>query len=161
MKNCSLFLSLLIFLSHPLYSQTHGNMSASDSAHIMINTKDLKWMDGPPTLPKGAKFTVLEGNPSKEGMFTLRVTFPANYQVPPHWHPTEEHVTVIEGEFYMGGGEKFDEKKSMLLTPGGYATMPAKFVHFAFTKTPCTIQVHAMGPFVITYVNPADDPRKK
>jgi Domain of unknown function (DUF4437) len=162
MKKFPLFLSLLLFLCNSLYSQnSHGTSMAGDSGHIVINQKDLKWMDGPPTLPKGAKLAVLEGDPSKEGMFTLRLIFPANYQIAPHWHPTAEHVTVIEGEFYMGSGEKFDEKNAMMLTPGGYATMPTKFVHFAFTKAACIVQVHAMGPFAINYVNPADDPRKK
>lgn len=161
MKNFPLFLSVILFLYHPLYAQVSHTMGAGDTSHVMVNQKDLKWMDGPPTLPKGAKMVVLNGDPSKESMFTVRLTFPANYKISPHWHPTAEHVTVVEGEFYMGAGEKIDEKKSMMLSAGGYATMPAKFVHYAFTKAQCIVQVHAMGPFIINYVNPADDPSKK
>lgn len=163
MKKFPLFLSVILFLCHPVYAQTSHDMNskAGDTGHIVINQKDLTWMDGPATLPKGAKLAVLNGDPSKEGMFTLRLMFPANFKIAPHWHPTAEHVTVVEGEFYMGSGPNFDEKKSMMLSPGGYATMPAKFVHFAFAKTNCIVQVHAMGPFAINYVNSADDPRNK
>jgi hypothetical protein len=33
--------------------------------------------------------------------------------------------------------------------------------HYAFTKTGATVQIHMIGPFAITYVNPADDPSRK
>ncbi|HKO81401.1 MAG TPA: cupin domain-containing protein, partial [Chitinophagaceae bacterium] len=84
-----------------------------------------------------------------------------NYKIPPHWHPTMEHVTVLEGSFYMGTGEKFDEAKATELKTGGFSAIAAKTAHYAFSKDKCVIQVHAMGPFALTYINPADDPRKK
>jgi hypothetical protein len=133
----------------------------SHDDHSFINNKDLKWMDGPPGLPKGAKVVVLNGDPSKEGPFTIRASMPAGYKVPAHWHPTTENVTVIEGTLYMGMGEKLDESKGTALTAGGFASMPAKTGHFAFTKDAVIIQVHGIGPFAITYYNPADDPRTK
>ena len=61
----------------------------------------------------------------------------------------------------MGTADKIDEQKSTKLSPGGFAVMPAKMVHYAYTKAPVTIQVSAMGPFQIIYVNPADDPTGK
>jgi hypothetical protein len=160
----SLLLSMLSFFSIQLViAQDHSasNMQHSDSGHIAINKADLKWVDAPPSLPKGAKVAVLVGDPSKEGLFTMRLMFPENYKVAPHWHPTAEHITVIEGTFYMGSGEKFDEGKATQLQEEGYSVMPAEMRHYAFTKGNAVIQVHAMGPFAITYVNPADDPRPK
>ena len=80
----------------------------------------------------------------------------------PHWHPAVEHVTVISGTFYMGMGDKFKEKKAKKLTPGGFAAMEIGSRHYAFTKNePSIIQLHGMGPWGITYVNPKDDPRKQ
>lgn len=58
-------------------------------------------------------------------------------------------------------GEKLDETKTTALTAGGFTALPGKMGHFAFSKEGTVTQVHAMGPFAITYYNPADDPRTK
>lgn len=130
--------------------------------HAMVAPGTLTWKEGPPSLPKGAKFAVLEGNPSKSGEFTMRLKVPANYQIAPHWHPAIEHVTVISGSFYMGLGEKFDAAKARKMDVGGFAAMAVGSRHFAFTKDDSAIvQLHGMGPWGITYVNPTDDPRKE
>ncbi len=139
---------------------SHADMNGM-SKHIMLNETDLQWGDAPPSLPKGAKLTVLQGDPSKAEPFVIRAIFPSNYKVPAHWHPTTENVTVLKGSLYMGAGQKLDETNAMLIKIGGFASMPAKSPHYAFTKEGCTIQIHAMGPFVVNYINPADDPSKK
>lgn len=129
-------------------------------SHIMITGADLQWKDSPPSLPAGAKVAILEGDPSKPGAFTMRLKLPAGYRVPPHWHPTDEHVTVISGSFFMGMGEKFDEKSATQMPVGGFAMMVTGTRHFAFTREGTTIQLHGVGPWGINYVNPADDPRQ-
>jgi hypothetical protein len=135
--------------------------ATTPSGHVMVAPGDLKWGEGPPSLPAGSKAAVLEGDPAKPGLFTLRLQIPANYKIPAHWHPADEHVTVISGTFYMGMGDKLDESKAKPLAAGSFAHMPPKTNHFAFTRTEAVIQLHGMGPWGITYVNPADDPRKK
>ena len=134
---------------------------ASTSAHIMTAPKDLKWGDPPPVFEKGASFTVVSGDPGKEGPFVARMKMPAGYKINPHWHPTDEHVTVISGTFMLGMGEKFDKTTMTELPAGGYALLPAQMRHFAMAKTACIVQVHGIGPFTLTYVNPADDPSQK
>ena len=156
-----LLFSLAVLLSLTVTAQINSGTTMSHSDHSFINSKDLKWMDGPPGLPPGAKFAVLNGDPSKEGLFTLRAIFPANYKIPAHWHPTTENVTVLEGTLYMGMGEKLDESKATSLSAGGFTSLPANTGHFAFSKEGAVIQVHAMGPFAITYYNKTDDPRTK
>jgi hypothetical protein len=156
---------LIVFVSFRsgVYAQD-TNMVSDDMSmhkHVMINPSDLKWVDGPAALPKGVKVALLEGNPAEAGPYTIRVMFPANFEVRPHWHPTTEHVSVIKGTLYMGTQEKFDKAMAKPLSEGGFALMPAKFVHFVFTKEPVTIQLHGIGPFAITYVNKNDDPRNK
>ncbi|TCJ13605.1 DUF4437 domain-containing protein [Flaviaesturariibacter flavus] len=131
------------------------------SGHVMVNSANVKWMAGPPFLPAGVKMAVLEGDPSKEGPFTVRLMMPANYTIPPHTHPTIEHVTVIDGDFFMGAGKSLDRAGAMKLNRGGYAVMPANFAHYAFSQGRAQVQVHGMGPFAINYINPADDPRSK
>jgi quercetin dioxygenase-like cupin family protein len=87
---------------------------------------------------------------------------PANYEIRPHTHPAIEHVTVLEGELYFGMGEKFNKEMAKKLTVGSVAVMPQGHKHYAFTQDkPATIQLHGIGPWGITYVNPSDDPRRK
>jgi hypothetical protein len=86
---------------------------------------------------------------------------PAGYKVAPHWHPTDEFVTVLSGTFAMGMGEAYDESRLKDLSTGGYAAMPAEMRHFGLARTASVVQVHGMGPFASNYVNPADDPRRR
>ncbi|MEN3370404.1 MAG: hypothetical protein V7609_2547 [Verrucomicrobiota bacterium] len=134
--------------------------AAASSEHVMFAAADLKWADGPPALPAGAKIAVLQGDPGKAGPFTVRLQFPTGFKVPPHTHPTSEHVTVISGTLAMGKGPKFDEAAAHEMAAGSFSVMPAGMQHFAMCKSECIVQVHAMGPFEVKYVNPADDPRQ-
>ena len=165
MKKVFILSAVLVFGYLSLLSQqptaSNDMQHSSMSGHVMINASDFKWGDAPPALPKGPKVAVLSGDPAKEGPFTLRIMFPENYKVPPHWHPTIENVVVLEGTLYMGSGEKIDESKAMALTEGGYSSIPAKSPHYVYSKDKCTFQVNGIGPFEIVYINPADDPRKK
>src|SRR5438132_1257548 len=76
--------------------------------HVFVTPEMLKWGPGPRSLPPGAQVAALSGDPAKEGLFTIRIKFPDGYKVPPHWHPVDENVTVLQGTFMMGTGEKFD-----------------------------------------------------
>ena len=138
-------------------SSGHAGM-ASD--HMMATPDELKWVDVP-SLPPGAKLAVIQGPLNQAVPVTFRVKFPANYQLPAHWHPAIEHVTVISGAFNMGMGDKLDRAKTKALTAGAIAIMQPKTTHFAWTKDETIVQVHGMGPWGVTYVNPADDPRKQ
>jgi len=135
----------------------HGDVAGMASVETATKTK---WGEAPPNLPKGAKLSVLSGDPGKPGPFVLRLAAPANYRVAPHWHTNLESVTVISGTFYLGLGEKFDKKALHAYKAGGYFSLPGKTPHFAYTKTPTVVQVHGEGPLDLTYVNPDDDPQK-
>jgi anti-sigma factor ChrR (cupin superfamily) len=133
----------------------------ADDMKMPVNASQLKWGPGPEFLPKGAEVAVLSGDPAKDGLYVIRAKLPGGYRVPAHNHPTAEMVTVISGKFHLGMGDKLDEKKGTVLTAGGFAEAPAKMNHYAWTSGPTVIQVHGQGPFAITYVNAADDPRNK
>jgi quercetin dioxygenase-like cupin family protein len=115
-----------------------------------------------PAFPKGAQTVLLHGDPAKPGLFILRVKFPPNYVVPPHTHPGFETVTVLSGSMGSGMGEKADLTKGKMLKAGGMLALPANHAHYVWTADEETIiQVAAVGPFDLVYINPADDPRKK
>jgi hypothetical protein len=120
---------------------------------------EVKWKDGPASLPAGAIFAVLDGDPAKEGFFTMRLWLPDGFKIAPHWHPKVEHVTVISGTFNLGMGEKFDQSATREMPTGTFGFWAAGMRHFAWAKGDTVIQLHGIGPWMITYVNPADDPR--
>lgn len=125
-----------------------------------INARQLKWGPAPPVLPKGASFAVVSGDPSKDGLYVVRLKLPAGYRVAPHSHPTSEYITVLSGNFYLGMGDAFDAARGKPLTAGGFVEAPAQMNHYALATTPTVIQIHGQGPFQFTYVNPADDPSR-
>lgn len=119
------------------------------------------WGPAPAIFPAGAKMAVLAGDPSKAELFTVRLSMPNGYTIASHYHPTDEHITVISGTFLVGMGDKVDAKQTMTLHAGDFATAKAEQHHYAIARGRTVVQVHAIGPFVLTYVNPADDPTKK
>lgn len=141
-------------------SQASEEMAQAAEHRYFLPT-DIKWTDAPPAMPKGSKVAVLEGDLASPGPFTMRVMVPAGYKIPPHFHPGIEHVTVLSGSFFMAQGEKWDESKGHELTAGSFCYMAAGTRHYAWTKRPAVLQVHGMGPWGITYVNPTDDPRNQ
>jgi quercetin dioxygenase-like cupin family protein len=134
---------------------------AAKTPHVLVTAPEIKWGQPPPVFERDASFAVISGDPGKSGLFVVRLKMPAGYKIAPHWHPTDEHVTVLSGTFALGMGEKFDKTAAKEIAAGGYALLPAEMRHFAFAKTAATVQVHGMGPFALTYVNPADDPSKR
>ena len=141
----------------------HGSAAGAKhdaSAHKVVMPDGIKWEDVK-SLPPGAKMVVLEGDPTKEGFVAFRIKLPANYRIPPHFHPCPERVTVLSGTLHLGMGEKADEKAATALPAGAYTSMPPGMRHFAWTEGETVLQLATIGPWGITYVNPADDPRKK
>lgn len=132
---------------------------ASDQ-HTIVRPDDVQWQTAPPVLPRGAQAATLYGDPAKEGPFGMRVKLPANYRIPPHTHPRLENVTILSGAFNLGMGEQADPEKVQNLTAGAFFSMPPGVAHYVMTQDETVIEVNAMGPWGLTYVNPQDDPRQ-
>ncbi len=138
--------------------QQHGG---EEGTPMVYAPTALEWREGPPSLPVGARFAVLEGDPTKDGPFTMRLKVPDGYRIPPHTHPKTERLTVISGTFRLGMGATFDEGKLLDLPTGTYGFWPAGMKHYAAAKGDTVVQLHGIGPWQINYLNPADDPRDK
>jgi quercetin dioxygenase-like cupin family protein len=130
-------------------------------AQSVTTPQSVKWGPGPASLPAGARGAVLDGDPTKDGLFTMRLMFPPGYRIPPHFHPADEHVTVISGRLSFGMGDQFDRKKMSTLQPGSFGVIPAGMHHFAASSGRTVIQVHGMGPWKLSYVNAADTPKPR
>lgn len=126
-----------------------------------FRSETLDWKDEP-ILPKGAKSALLVGDPTKAGVFIVRLKFPPNYPIPAHTHPFTEVITVLSGKLGNGMGKVFDAKSGEILSAGDSFVLPAGHSHYVWTTDEETIvELIATGPWDITYIDPADDPRKK
>jgi hypothetical protein len=156
-------LAILLMAAAPTLGQemAGAHEGHANPSHVVVEPGDLEWMPGPASLPPGARIAVLEGDPSKEGPFTIRLQLPAGYKVQPHRHHGAEHVTVLSGRAGIGLGETWDGEQIRYTGPDGFHVMQAGVAHFAMIEEDSILQVHAMGPWVLEYVNPADDPRNQ
>jgi hypothetical protein len=155
----------MLFLVGALFAVAASNAFAAETNamppdHGIFAPGDIKWTDAPPILPAGAKMATLKGDPSKEGIFVLRLKVPADYKIMPHWHPAYENVTVISGAANIGMGDVFDKTKGVKIPTGGFGYLAPQMHHFFWADGETVIQLHGMGPWQLYYLNPDDDPRK-
>ena len=135
-----------------------GSSMAQDAMKV-VTADELVWKDEP-VLPKGGQTAILVGDPSKAETIVLRVKFPPHYKIPPHTHTFSEVVTALRGTCWNGMGD--DMEKGVVLKPNSVFVLPANHAHQIWTTDEeAIIQVQFTGPGNITYINPADDPRKK
>jgi hypothetical protein len=133
---------------------------AADDHHATVQPDALKWT-APAAYGPGAQLSVVKGDPTKDGTYIVRLKVPAGFKIAAHVHPNDENVTVLSGSFNIGTGDKLDEKHGMAVKAGGYSFVAKGMTHYAWFTEDTVLQLHGIGPQGVTYVNPADDPRKK
>lgn len=122
-------------------------------AHKIVHFGDLRWMP----IMKGCDLAPVSGDLSMEGSpFVLRIRCADGTRIPPHWHPTDENVTVLKGTFLLGVGETYDEGKLKTMNTGNYVLLPKEMRHFALCRGEMIVQVHGIGPFKNNWVNPSE-----
>lgn len=129
-------------------------------AHTIVKADQVKWVAGPPSLRPGAQAALLYGDPTKEGLFVMRLKLPASFRIAPHTHPRAEIVTVISGAFHIGMGGVADPAKAQRLPPGSFFAFDPGLAHYAHVQEDTVVQLSSTGPWAISYINPADDPRQ-
>ena len=147
----SLGFAVLCLLAAPALAQDH---------HATVQADGLKW-SAPPAYAPGAQIAVVRGDPSKEGLYVVRLKVPAGFKIAPHTHPNDENVTVLSGSFNIGTGDKPDQSKGLSVKAGGYSFVTKGMPHYAWFTEETVLQLHGVGPQGVTYVDPSDDPRKK
>jgi hypothetical protein len=122
--------------------------------------QDLQWAKAPPMLPDGAEIAVVKGDPTKPGAFTIRLRLPDGYRIAPHTHPTDENITVVSGILLLAHGENMRSAGPATLEMGAKRSMAAGTPHVATARGITIVEIESTGPFEISYVNQADDPRR-
>ena len=161
MRTFVLFAAGLVFASIAYAQQPHP-ASAVLKSHITLTPEDIKWGPCTPVLPAGASCVVLEGSlSSPNALFAYRLKMPDDYRIPAHFHPADEHLVVIRGVFNLGHGDKLKLDATRSLPAGSFIVLPKGMHHFAWTTGETIIQVYAIGPWGLTYVDAGDDPRNR
>ena len=120
----------------------------SNRLYKIVHLKDLNWMP----LIQGVDLVSLDGDLNGEGSpFVLRLRCADGAKIPPHWHPTDENITVLQGTLLLGTGETFDEAKLQPMNVGNFVSVPKDMRHFAMSKGETIVQVHGSGPFQATW----------
>jgi quercetin dioxygenase-like cupin family protein len=143
----------------PIFASLLALGAVAANGQAAAKTADLKWGPAPAAFPAGAQMAVVSGDPGKPGPFTVQLSMPDGYKIKPHTHPTDESVTVVDGTFLVGMGDKWDPAKAKPMATGATGAIPANMAHFAQAKGKTVVQVASTGPFAMTYVNRGDDPR--
>jgi quercetin dioxygenase-like cupin family protein len=162
-RPASAFALALMLLAAWLVSALPSARAAEEApAFTIIKPDDIQWTENK-TVPPGMTLFFMSGAPNKPGTFTFRAKIPAGYKLPPHRHPDRRSVTVLQGTYYSGTGEVFDEARLIAFPPGSYYVTEGNTPHFAATKDEeVIIQEDGVGPNSgISYVDPKDDPRKQ
>ena len=121
---------------------------------IQVTPDAVSWGPASASLPPGAKTAVLEGDPKKEGIFTMRVMLPRGTRVLPHTHPRDERVTVISGEIGVGFGDNFDSALLKRFPAGSFYVNPAEARHFISVDEETVLQITGNGPWELRAAHP-------
>jgi quercetin dioxygenase-like cupin family protein len=137
-------------LPHQLRAQSSGG-----TAHAFISASDLVWNDfDPPGFPPGATIAVVHGDPGSTGPYTVRISLPDGYEIPLHWHSGDETLTVLSGTFLLSMGDRRDDRRLEAFRAGDVLFIPAEHRHFGGVEGPTVVQLHGIGPFTTTVVDP-------
>ncbi len=156
-------LSLPLALAVLALGATPGLAQAPDKATPpatpSASSDQLQWGTAPPGLPEGAEVAVLSGDPTKPGPFTIRLRVPDGYRVAAHTHPTDENLEIISGVLLVSHGPNMRTAGPATLEAGGKLELAAGTPHAVTARGITIVEIVSTGPFEITYVNRADDPR--
>ena len=116
----------------------------AEDTSIGVTPAEMKWKDN----GDGSRTVILDGDPSGNGTYVLRIQAPPNHTTQPHTHPQAENITVISGWLGFGLGTVFDRSKGRVLPAGSFFHLPANTPHFGWTGPEgVVIQAHGNGPF--------------
>lgn len=113
----------------------------------------IKWM--PNSKVPGVQAATLLGNYLESGPLIVRVKLAANIQVKAHTHPDARTYTVLNGQWKLGFGEKFDARRLLTFPAGSVYRLPARVPHFQMAGSDgTTIQIESIGPTSIEFLEP-------
>ena len=151
-KIISLILSLIVSAYVNLWAQV-GEMTFPEGKvqHVVL-AKDIEWKPCPPNLPGGCEMAVLEGNPKGDDLFTVRFKISGEFIMPPHTHPKDERVTILQGKAYVAFGKNATKDDAKAFGPGDYYVNARNAVHSVWADPLTILQITGIGPWEANFV---------
>ena len=132
-----------------------ASAQADAKGFIRMTPDQAEWKEVPDG--HGVKMAVVSGDPSKAGLYVIRVKFPPGIMSAPHFHPEDRHAVVLRGTWYTGTDDSWDPDKTVALKPGSYMKHPAGAVHYDGAKDEeVIVQIAGYGPSGTTEVFPGE-----
>ena len=150
-------------LALPLFACAADN----DLPATRVTADEIPWPDNSSrtegtAMRSGLQTLIISGNAKAPALYTIMFKLPPNTKIPPHSHPDVRSCFVLSGTWYFAYGDTRNEAELKALLAGSYYTEPAGANHFAETRDEQVVaECTAVGPTGTTFVNPADDPRRK
>ena len=154
------------FLSAALLLLLPAGLAAQGASGSHVPGHGMTVVDGPalafapitpPGFEPGMMIAVLSGDPGAAQPYTIRLSFPAGYRFPSHWHPGVENLTVLSGTFFLGEGGTENWNDVTTYEAGDYLHIPARSPHYGGVREATVIQLHGVGPFDIILGSPQDN----
>jgi quercetin dioxygenase-like cupin family protein len=151
MKRVLLSVAALVVILAPV---TRASAQAEQTRRTIVGVtpEQVRWFT-PPYYTDGRQRAQLFGDSGRDGAWVDRVKIPAGARVLAHTHPLDELVTVIQGTWYLGAGDRFDPAKLKAYPAGSFIVIPAGVPHFVAAKAgPVIVQVSGTGKWGTDYL---------
>jgi quercetin dioxygenase-like cupin family protein len=147
------FIMSLIIIGCAQLSAQVGEMKFPEGkVQHVVHAKDIQWKPCPPNLPDGCEMAVLEGNPKSNDLFTVRFKISGEFIMPPHTHPKDERVTVLQGKAYVAFGKGAIRKEAKEFGPGDYYVNARNAIHTVWADASTIIQITGIGPWEANFI---------
>lgn len=111
------------------------------------NMKEMKFGELP-ILPTCSTVSVQSGDPSK-GPSLILAKVAKGCTIPWHWHTANENLMIVNGVASVAT----KDGKPMILSAGGFASMPSKMVHQFSCSQSCSFYIYSDAAFDLHYVD--------
>ncbi|MFI5178717.1 MAG: cupin domain-containing protein [Vicinamibacterales bacterium] len=117
---------------------------------VVVQPDDVKFADG------AQSQVTIAGDPSKPGIYVIRIRFAPGQFSRPHFHDQDRYVTVIKGTWWVALGPEsdvFDPSKTKAMKAGSFVKHPAGSHHYDGAKDEeAIVQIIGMGPVKTTQI---------
>lgn len=114
--------------------------------HVVL-ARDIQWKPSPPNMPKSCEMAILEGSPKVNDLFTIRFKVNGEFYLPPHTHPKDERVTILQGNAYVGFGKDATRENAKKFGSGDYYVNARNEIHSVWADSGTIIQITGIGPW--------------
>lgn len=152
-------ISMMLFIAFVSFTyctqsiaQTGEMKFSNGTVQYVVYADKIQWQPCPPNLPEGCEMAVLEGNPKSNDLYTVRFKLNGDFVMPPHTHPTEERVTILQGKAYVAFGKDATREDAKEFGTGDYYINARNEIHTVWADAGTIIQLTGIGPWEANFI---------